>query len=119
MTSGEDSSPTLRSLRVQASTFALGSVGGSGPVPGPHDARRDREGDRRDPRRCEGLRRAEGADQRAPDRGAERRSDLTSTLRAARTAGRFAVVVADWNREYVTGMKGPWINPPRERNTPP
>src|SRR5437588_2509952 len=32
----EDSSPRLRSLRVQAPTFAFGSVGGSGPVPGPH-----------------------------------------------------------------------------------
>jgi hypothetical protein len=32
---------------------------------------------------------------------------MTSALRAARTAGRFAVVVADWNREYVSGMNGP------------
>jgi len=32
---------------------------------------------------------------------------MTNALRAASTDGRFAVVVADWNREYVTGMNGP------------
>jgi hypothetical protein len=41
---------------------------------------------------------------------------ITSALRAARTAGRFAVVVADWKREYMTGMNGPQINPPRAKH---
>ena len=32
---------------------------------------------------------------------------MINALRAASTDGRFAVVVADWNRDYVSGMNGP------------
>ena len=45
----------------------------------------------------EGPGRAEAAHEKAAERRAQGVGIMTSALRAARTAGRFAVVVADWN----------------------
>jgi hypothetical protein len=95
------------SLLVQALAFGRRSVEGPGPIPGPHEARRDGEHDRDDPRRGKGSDAPWAPTTGRPiavPRGVE---TMTNALRAASTDGRFAVVVADWNRECVTGMNGP------------